>query len=130
MIKKIDHIGLAVSNLDDFLDIFNKLFGTRAEVTETKALKAGFIQVGDIIIEPIQPLDKDQAIGQYISKHGNGIHHICFEVDDIDKELDTLAAKGVKLNDRKGRPGLLGKVGFINPTSTGDVIIELVEKNK
>ncbi len=81
------------------------LFGLEASYPENcpPGIKAAFLQVGDIIIEPIQPLDEKHWIGQFLEKHGNSIHHICFEVDDIDQELQTLAAKGVELIDKKGR---------------------------
>ena len=129
MIKKVDHIGLAVSNLDEIVKMFAALFGLESSViADNTQLKAAFIQIGDIIIEPIQPIDKKHLTAQFIDGHGNGIHHICFEVDDVDKELEALAAKGVELIDKKGRQGLTGKIGYIHPSATGDILIELVQK--
>lgn len=129
MIKKVDHIGLAVSNLDEVVKMFATLFGLEADVIDDNPqLKAAFVQIGDIIVEPIQPIDKEQSIAQFIERHGNSIHHICFEVDDVDKELEALAAKGVELIDKKGRQGFTGKIGFIHPSATEDILIELVQK--
>ncbi|MFC1988732.1 VOC family protein [Chloroflexota bacterium] len=129
MIKKVDHIGLAVSNLDEIVKMFSELLGLEADViADNDQLKAAFIQVGDIIIEPIQPVDQNKTIAKFIKEHGNGIHHICFEVDDVDKDLEALAAKGVKLLDETGRKGLTGKVGFIQPSETENILIELVQK--
>ena len=129
MIKKVDHIGIAVSNLDETVKMLATLFGLEADVIEgSTQLKAALVQVGDIIIEPLQPIGKEQWIAQSIEKHGNSIHHICFEVDDVDKELEMLAAKGVELIDTKGRQGLTGKIGFIHPSATENILIELVQK--
>ena len=129
MIKKVDHIGLAVSNLENIIDIFTKLFGLESKtINDHPSLKAAFLEVGDIEIEPIQPLDGKMSIAQFIERHGNSIHHICFEVDDVDNELQRLATMGVELIDKKGRPGLSGKVGFIHPGATEGILIELVEK--
>ena len=129
MIKKVDHIGLAVHNVDEIVNMFAKLFGLESNVIDDNPqLKAAFIQIGDIIIEPIQPIDKKHLTAQFIDEHGNGINHICFEVDDVDQELQALAAKGVELIDKKGRQGLTGKIGYIHPSSTEGILIELVQK--
>ena len=129
MTKKLDHIGLAVSNLDEIVKIFTTLFGLEVSYPEDyPGIKAAFLQVGDIIIEPIQPIDKEHWIGQFLEKHGNSIHHICFEVDDVDQELQALAAKGVELIDKKGRSGMTGKIGYLHPNATGGILVELVQK--
>ena len=129
MIKKVDHIGLAVSNVDNIIDIFNKLFNLETRTIDQDAIyRAAFLEVGDVEIEPLQPLDKKISMAHSIERQGNSIHHICFEVDDVDNELQRLATMGVELIDKKGRPGLSGKVGFIHPGATEGILIELVEK--
>ena len=130
MIRKVDHIGLAVDNLDEIVNMFATLFGLEAEkvINNHPRVRAAFIQVGDIILEPIQALDEKLPIAHFLERHGNSIEHICFEVDDVDHELETLATKGVELIDKKGRPGLTGKIGFLHPSSTGGILIELVQK--
>ena len=129
MIKKVDHIGLAVGNLDNVIDIFNKLFNLEPRTIDQDAIyRVAFLGVGDVDIEPIQPLDEKISMAHSIERQGNSIHHICFEVDDVDKELQRLAAMGVELIDKKGRPSFCGKVAFINPGSTDGILIELVEK--
>jgi len=129
MIKKIDHIGLGVSNLDSITDIFNKLFNLESKTfTDHPTLKAAFLKVGDIEIEPLQPLDEKMSQWLNLSRQGNNIHHICFEVDDVDNELQRLAAMGVELINKEGRQSFTGKVGFIHPGATGGILIELIEK--
>ena len=129
MIKKVDHVGLAVSNLDNVIDIFNRLFSLEPRTVDQDSIyRVAFLGVGGVDIEPLQPLDETISMAHSIEKLGNNIHHICFEVDDVDKELQRLAVMGVELLDKKGRPSFCGKVGFINPGSTDGILIELVEK--
>jgi len=129
MIKKVDHIGLAVSNLDEIVNMFATLFGLEAKIIEDyPGLKAAFLHIGDVTVEPLQPTDKKHITAQFLDRHGNGIHHICFEVDDVDQELQKLAAKGVELIDKRGRQGLTGKIGYLHPSATEGILIELVQK--
>ena len=131
MLKKVDHIGLAVRNVDEIANMFAALFGLEAEIIEDHpGLKAAFLHIGDVAVEPLQPTDKKHSTAQFLDRHGNGIHHICFEVDDVDRELQALAAKGVELIDKKGRQGLTGKIGYLHPSSTEGILIELVQKIK
>ncbi|MCX5994980.1 MAG: VOC family protein, partial [Chloroflexi bacterium] len=114
MIKRVDHVAIAVKNLDEALKTFENLLGHKAaqvkEVPEQK-VKAAMIHVGDVEIELIQPTDPGTGVAKFLESKGEGIHHICFEVDDVDKELQAMAAKGIDTLDKKGRPGLAGKVG-------------------
>ncbi len=130
MIRKVAHIGLAVSNLDNIVDIFTKLFGLESKILNGHSRsKAALLKIGEVEIEPIQPLDETTSIAQFIERHGDGIHHICFEVDNVDEELQRLATMGVELIDKKGRLGMTGKIGFIDPRATGGILIELAEKD-
>jgi methylmalonyl-CoA epimerase len=79
-------------------------------------------------IELLEPIDPQSGVAKFLESRGEGIHHICFEVENVDQELCTLADKGAQLLDKQGRPGLAGKVGFIHPKSTKGVLIELVQK--
>jgi methylmalonyl-CoA/ethylmalonyl-CoA epimerase len=132
MIKKVDHIGLAVSNLDNIVDIFTKLFNLESKkiIDDHPSVKAAFLKVGDVEIEPLQPLDEKMSQWLNLSRYGDNIHHICFEVDDVDNELQRLATMGVELINQKGHQSFAGKVGFIHPGATGGILIELVEKEK
>jgi methylmalonyl-CoA epimerase len=132
MIKKVDHIAIAVRNLDEALQLYNKLFGARPSKIETipqQGVKAALLPMGQgSEIELLEPIDPQSGVAKFIESRGEGIHHICLEVEDVDRELDTLAAKGVQLIDKQGRPGLAGKVGFLHPKSTQGVLIELAQK--
>jgi methylmalonyl-CoA epimerase len=79
-------------------------------------------------IELLEPIDPQSSVAKFLESRGEGIHHICFEVENVDQELCMLADKGVQLLDKQGRPGLAGKVGFIHPKSTKGVLIELAQK--
>jgi methylmalonyl-CoA/ethylmalonyl-CoA epimerase len=131
MIKKVDHVSIAVNNLEEGLKTFENLLGIKPSHTEEvpdQGIKAAMIMVGDVEIELIEPTNPESGVAKFLEKKGEGIHHICFEVDDVDKELESLAARGVELIDKQGRKGLAGKIGFLHPRSTKGVLIELAQK--
>ena len=132
MIKKVDHMAIAVNNLDEAQELYNKLFGLKPEKVETmtdQRVRAATLPVGEgSEIELIQPIDSDSGVAKFLEKRGEGIHHIAIEVDDIDQELKTLAEKGVDLIDKQARIGLAGRVAFLHPKATRGVLIELVQK--
>jgi methylmalonyl-CoA/ethylmalonyl-CoA epimerase len=131
MIKKVDHVSIAVNNLDEGLKTYENLLGIKPshiEEVPDQGIKAAMIKVGDVEIELIEPTNPDSGVGKFLEKKGEGIHHICFEVDDVDKDLESLAAKGVELIDKQGRKGLAGKIGFIHPKATRGVLVELAQK--
>ena len=132
MIKKVNHMAIAVNDLDDALNVYNQLFGLKPEKIETvteQRVRAAIIPVGEgSEIEFIQPIDTESGVAKFLEKKGEGIHHIALEVDDIDEELKVLASKGVSLIDKEARMGLAGRVAFIHPKSTKGILIELVQK--
>jgi methylmalonyl-CoA epimerase len=131
MIKRVDHIAIAVNSADDALSVFDNLFGLKADHMEQipdQGVKAAILRVGDTNIEFIEPTDPEGGVAKFIEKKGEGIHHICIEVDNIDEELRSLAARGVELIDKQARKGLAGKIGFLHPRATKGVLIELVQK--
>lgn len=131
MIKRVDHIAIAVNSADDALSVFDNLFGLKAdnmELIPDQGVKAATIRVGDTNIEFIEPTDPEGGVAKFIEKKGEGFHHICVEVDDIDEELRSLAARGVDLIDKQARKGLAGRIGFLHPRATKGVLIELVQK--
>jgi methylmalonyl-CoA/ethylmalonyl-CoA epimerase len=131
MIKKVAHIAIAVKNLDDALELYRNLFDiepSKIENIPQQGIKAALLPIGDgSEIELLQPIDPQSGIAKFLEHRGEGIHHICLEVEDIDSELIRLEQKGVLLIDKQGRPGLSGKVGFLHPKSTKGVLIELVQ---
>jgi len=132
MIKKVDHIAVVVRSLDEALQLYDDLFGAKPSKIETlpeQGVKAALLPIAEGgEIELLEPIDSQSGAGKFLETRGEGIHHLCLEVDDVDEELSTLAGKGVQLIDKQGRPGLAGKIGFIHPKSTKGVLIELAQK--
>ena len=129
--KHIDHTAIAVRNLEETLKFYELTFGVSgAEVQEIsdQGVKAVLIPVGRSELEIIEPIDSNSGVARFIDRHGEGLHHICFEVDDINGKLRTLESMGMELIDKQPRRGLAGMIAFIHPRSTGGVLIELAEK--
>lgn len=131
MIKKIDHIALAVRDVEKSAEFYEKVLGLKLggiEEVEGMDVKVGFIPIGDTRIELVQPLDPKSGLAKFIETRGEGIHHICYEVDDIQEALKTCKRKGVKMIDETPRKGAHNSlVGFIHPKSTGGVLMELTQ---
>lgn len=132
MIKSIHHIAIAVVSLEEALPLYEKFLGVRAskiEIVPQQGVKAALLCLpSGSEIELLEPIDPQGGVAKFIETRGGGLHHICLEVDDVDKELDDLSQQGFHLIDRQGRPGLAGKVGFVHPKSVCGVLIELVER--
>ena len=131
MLKKVDHIAVAVSSADDALKVFDEVFGLKADHVEEipdQKVKAATVRIGDVNIEFVEPTDPESGVAKFIEKKGEGIHHICVEVDDIEAELKALESKGAALIDKQPRKGLAGMIAFVHPKSTKGVLIELVQK--
>ena len=131
MIKRIDHVAVAVNDLDAAVSTVEKLFGLKpAKIEEIadQGVKAALIHIGDTELEFIQPIKPDTGVAKFLESKGEGIHHIAIEVDDTDAELKALEEKGAKLIDKQGRKGLAGKIGFIHPKSVHGILLELCQK--
>jgi len=129
----MDHIGVAVKNLDDALKVYRDLLGFKVEGIQTlkeRKVKAAFLSTGgETQIELIESLGSDSAVAKFLETRGEGIHHFAMRVDDIENVLKELKQKGVSLIDEKPRPGADGKkVAFLSPKSAKGVLLELVEK--
>jgi methylmalonyl-CoA/ethylmalonyl-CoA epimerase len=127
----IEHIGIAVSDLDAAISFYEKMLGQKCynieEVAEQK-VKTAFFKVGQTKIELLQSTDPEGPIGRFIEKKGEGIHHIAFAVEDIEKRLEDASSKGIQLIDSKPRKGAEGlDIAFLHPKSTSGVLIELCE---
>jgi len=132
MIQKIDHIGIAVKNLEDAMKKYAHIFGLKAtslEVRHDLHIRICFIPVGDVMIEFLEPLNEEGRIGKFIKENGEGIHHIAYRVTDLEGILRFMKSEKIKLRDDQPRPGGEGsKIAFIDPTETNDVLTELVER--
>jgi methylmalonyl-CoA/ethylmalonyl-CoA epimerase len=130
VIRRIQHIGLAVKDLDAAIAIYERAFGLSVEHrerSEAEGIEAAMFCVGDVGIELIQPLSDDSPVGKFIARRGEGVHHVAFAVDDVRAELEGVKAAGLEPLDSEPRPGLHGtRVGFIHPKSASGVLIELV----
>jgi methylmalonyl-CoA/ethylmalonyl-CoA epimerase len=128
-ISHIEHIGIAVENLEEAIAYYEGVLGLKCyaieEVTDQK-VKTAFFQVGDTKIELLLSTDPEGPIGKFIEKKGPGIHHLAFAVDNVDNSLADAESKGVKLIDAKHRKGAEGlNIGFLHPKSTLSVLTEL-----
>jgi methylmalonyl-CoA/ethylmalonyl-CoA epimerase len=131
-ISKVGHIGIAVEDLDSVAKIFEELFGVELEGrygAPGQPVEVAFLKTEGATLELVTPTDQESGLAKFLKKRGNSIHHISFEVDDIDTALSDLKEKGVELIDREPRVGAEGKrIAFIHPKSCGGILIELMEK--
>ena len=134
MIKKVHHVAIAVRNLDEALAIYENLFNLKPSKIETvpdQGVKAALIPMkegGEI--EFLEPIDPNGGVAKFLENKGEGIHHICLEVDNIDEALNKIADKGCQLIDGKSRKGVVGQIGFLHPKSTKGVLIELAQTDE
>jgi len=131
MLSKIDHVGVAVDDIDAALGLYRDSLGMplvhRETVTE-QGVEGALLDVGDGHVELLQPLGPETAVAKFLSRHGPGLHHVAYRVDDVDATLGKLAAAGLRLIDERARTGIRGsKVAFVHPSSTGGVLIEIVK---
>tara|TARA_B100002003_G_scaffold244083_1_gene269534 strand:- start:839 stop:1231 length:393 start_codon:yes stop_codon:yes gene_type:complete len=123
---------IAVLNIEETLAFYENLFGVtksgEIETIEDQGVKAALVRVGASQLEFIQPIDNENGVAKFIERRGEGVHHICFEVDNLESKLNDLDLAGVQLIDKEPRDGLAGTIGFIHPKSTRGVLIELVDQ--
>ncbi|HSH35303.1 methylmalonyl-CoA epimerase [Schnuerera sp.] len=132
MVKKVDHIGIAVKDLDESLKFYEEVLGIKCistEEVEEQKVKVAFLPIGDTEVELLESTEENGPIAKFIEKRGEGIQHIAYRVDDIEKAIEELKEKGIKLIDEKPRYGAGGaKIAFLHPKSTFGVLIELCER--
>lgn len=132
--KKIEHIGIAVKDLETSNKVFAAIFGAapyKAETVASEGVTTSFFQVGPNKIELLEATHPDSPIAKFIAKRGEGIHHIAFEVDDIEAEIARLQNEGFTLLHEQPKPGADNKrIAFMHPKSTNGVLIELCEDRK
>ena len=133
MVLKVDHIGIAVSNLEESLKLYTDVLGLKLHGTETVAeqkVKVAFLPLGDTEIELLESTEPDGPIAKFIETKGQGIQHIALKVDDVEKALVELKEKGMRLIDEKPRYGAGGaKIAFLHPKSTNGVLLELCQRD-
>jgi methylmalonyl-CoA/ethylmalonyl-CoA epimerase len=131
---KIDHLGIAVRSISDSLKFYTEALGLELEGTETvdnEGVHVALIPVGQSHIELLEPVSEDTVVGRFIAKRGEGLHHICYEVEDLEGKIETMKSQGVRFLDGYPRRGAEGKlVAFLHPASANGVLVELSEKVK
>jgi len=131
MFARVDHIGVAVEDLDAGIELYEKSFEmdlVHRETVESQGVEAVLLDVGDGHVELLAPLGPDTPVGKYLERKGPGLHHVAYAVDDIDAALERLGAAGVELIDSEARVGIRdSRVAFLHPRSTGGVLTEIVE---
>ena len=133
ILKQIDHIGIAVRNLNQSLEIYEKLFRAKAthfEVIAELSLRIAFIPIGEVMIELLEPIASGKGrLSEFLETHGEGLHHIAYKVDNLAQILAEMKKNGVKLRDEKPRVGAhSSRIAFISPEETNNVLTELVER--
>ena len=128
---RIDHIGVAVDDLEAAIELYGSRFGMREqhrETVESQGVEAVLLEVGDGHVELLRPLADDTAIGKFLAKRGPGLHHVAYQTEDIDRTLGAVRDAGIDLIDETPRIGIRGsRVAFLHPRSTGGVLTEIVE---
>lgn len=128
----IEHIGIAVKNLDESIKFYENIFGLKCykiEEVKDQKVKTAFIQAGETKIELLESTDSEGPIAKFIEKRGEGVHHIAFAVKELPEALNEAKKKGIVLIDEQPRKGAEGlNIAFLHPKSTGGVLIELCEK--
>ncbi|GIH27062.1 methylmalonyl-CoA epimerase [Acrocarpospora phusangensis] len=134
--QRIDHVGIACHNLEEKIEFYESTFGlvvVSREVNEEQGVREAMLHVADgdggaSYIQLLEPLHPDTAVGKYLSKRGEGVHHIGYGVADVAKAMADIAAKGVRLIDERPRHGSMGaSIAFLHPKDVGGVLTELVE---
>ena len=131
MFGRIDHIGVAVTDLDEAVALYSESLGMPVEHRETveeQGVEAVLLGVGESHVELLRPLSPDTAVGKFLERSGPGLHHVAYATADIESALESLRAAGLRLIDESPRTGIRGsRVAFVHPKSTGGVLTELVE---
>jgi methylmalonyl-CoA epimerase len=127
MLSKIHHVGVVVKSADDALGFYRDALGlevTEDRVLEDQGVRGILLKIGESEIELLEPTRDDTGVYRFLESRGEGMHHICFESDDVGKELEAARAKGIQLIDETPRPGLAGMICFLHPKSNHGVLIE------
>jgi methylmalonyl-CoA/ethylmalonyl-CoA epimerase len=132
-IARLSHVGIAVESIEKHAPIYGGTLALEAmgtEVVESQKVKVAFFKVGETRVELLEPTSQDSPIRSFLDKKGPGVHHLAYEVDDLEAALAEVKAEGVRLIDEKPRIGAGGiRIAFLHPQSTGGVLTELCERH-
>lgn len=131
MFGRIDHIGVAVEDLDEAIALYGESFAMaiqHRETVEEQGVEAVLLEVGEGHVELLRPLGPDTAVGKFLARNGPGLHHVAYQTDDIDATLERVRSAGLRLIDEQPRIGIRNsRVAFLHPKATGGVLTEIVE---
>ena len=130
--RHLNHVAIAVRDIEETLAFYREVFGiNRPQIQEIpdQGVRAALALVGGSQLEFIQPTDPDGSVARFIERRGEGLHHICLEVENLQEKLRALDARGIELIDKEPRQGLSGMIAFLHPSSTGGALIELVDSD-
>ena len=130
MLKKIHHVGIVVEDLEKAMSFWRNLLGlalVKTAVVQDQGVKAALLKAGESEIELLEPLTAESGVGRFLNRRGGGLHHVCFETEDVNAELNQARAKGIQLIDQRPRPGLAGMICFLHPKATRGVLVEYAQ---
>jgi methylmalonyl-CoA/ethylmalonyl-CoA epimerase len=131
VLSAIDHVGVAVEDIDAALALYQESLGmplVHRETVDEQGVEAALLDVGDSHVELLAPLGPETTVGKFLARNGPGLHHVAYRVEDVDTTLGQLAAAGLRLIDERPRRGIRGsRVAFLHPASTGGVLTEIVQ---
>jgi methylmalonyl-CoA/ethylmalonyl-CoA epimerase len=130
MLKKIHHVGIVVPDLDRAMNFWRDLLGlalVKTAVVQDQGVRAALLKAGESEIELLEPLVPENGVGRFLARRGGGLHHVCFETEDVAGELSRARNKGIQLIDQQPRPGLAGMICFLHPKATRGVLVEYAQ---
>ena len=130
MITKVHHVGVVVRAIDQALPFWRDTLGLKLhqlETIEEQGVKAALLSVGDSEVELLEPVVNDNGVARYLQRKGEGLHHICFQSDDVERDLAEMKAKGTEMIDQVTRVGIAGRICFLHPNAMDGALIELCQ---
>ncbi len=130
MIKRVHHVGVVVRDMEQAMRFYRDLLGLpvhKVEVLHEQGVKAALLTLGSSEIELLEPVVTDNGVARYLERRGEGLHHICFEVDDVERELAGLQARGTEMIDQQTRSGIAGRICFLHPNAMDGALVELCQ---
>jgi methylmalonyl-CoA/ethylmalonyl-CoA epimerase len=130
MIEKVHHVGVVVRDVEQAMGFYRDLLGLRVhklETIEEQGVRAALLTLGDSEIELLEPVVPDTGVARYLERKGEGLHHICFQVDDVERDLEALKERGTEMIDQQTRMGLAGRICFLHPSALDGTLVELCQ---
>lgn len=130
MIKKVHHVGVVVRDMEQAMRFYRDMLGLpiyKMQVIHEQGVKAALLTVGNSEIELLEPIVADNGIARYLERKGEGLHHICFEADDVERDLADLKSRGTEMIDQQTRIGIAGRICFLHPSALDGALVELCQ---